>query len=117
MNQIKPYLLWVGHAGDCRAFNALHDLGIRAIVQLAIDEAPITAPREFLYFRLLLTDGAENNAEVLRLAIDSVSTLIAMQIPTLVACGAGMKPLSGSRRRRNSRARAGEVHRRPEAHR
>lgn len=90
MNQVKPYSLWIGHASDCRAFSALHDLGIRAIVQLAIDEAPITPPRELLYFRVPLTDGADNDPELLRLAIDSVSTLIAKQIPTLVACGAGM---------------------------
>ena len=90
MKQVKPYSVWIGHAGDCRAFTALHDLEIRAIIQLAIEEAPICPPREFLYFRLPVYDGADNDPEVLRLAVNSVSTLVAKQIPTLVACGAGM---------------------------
>ena len=90
MNRIKPYNLWVGHAGDGRALRELLDKGIRAIVQLAIEEPPVEPPRELIYCRFPLLDGDDNDAAVLSLAIRSVATLIRKGIPTLVCCGAGM---------------------------
>jgi hypothetical protein len=85
MDKIKPYNvynLWVGHAGDCRAFRELLDKGIRAIVQLAIEEPPVEPPRELIYYRFPLLDGDGNDA--------AVAALIRRGIPTLVCCGAGM---------------------------
>jgi hypothetical protein len=93
MDKIKPYNLynlWVAHAGDCRAFRELLDKGIRAIVQLAIEEPPVEPPRELIYCRFPLVDGDDNDADVLSLAISSVAALIRKGIPTLVCCGAGM---------------------------
>ena len=93
MDKIKPYSLyslWVGHAGDCRAFRELLDKGIRAIVQLAIEEPPVEPPRELIYCRFPLVDGEDNDADLLSLAIGSVAALIRRGIPTLVCCGAGM---------------------------
>ena len=52
MNQIEPYGLWVGHAGDGRAYQEAADRGIRAIVQVAITEPPLQPPREFVYCRI-----------------------------------------------------------------
>jgi protein-tyrosine phosphatase len=90
MRQITNYSLWIGHAEDGRAFRSLFELGIRAIVQLAAEETPIKAPRDFMLYRFPLDDGSGNDADVLNLAISSVVSLISKQVPTLVCCGAGM---------------------------
>jgi protein-tyrosine phosphatase len=90
MNQIKPYSLWIGTSADGRAFRELFDQGIRAIVQLAAEEAPIQAPRDFILFRIPLDDGNGNDSDVLSLAIRSVGQLNSKGLPTLVCCGAGM---------------------------
>ncbi len=90
MNQIADYPLWIGHAGDGRDFQTQFDRGIRAIVQLAAEEAPIATPRDFLLLRIPLDDGSGNDAELLSLAITSVASLISNKFPTLVCCGAGM---------------------------
>ena len=84
MDQVKPYDLWVGHAGDGRAFPGLLDKGIRAVVQLAIEEPPLKPPRELVYCRFPLLDGDDNDADVLWLAIRSLAALIRRGIPTKV---------------------------------
>jgi hypothetical protein len=90
MDRIEPYQLWIGHAGDGRAYQETTDRGIRAIVQLAITEPPLQPPREFVYCRIPLLDGCGNDAALLHLAINIVATLILHGTPTLVCCGAGM---------------------------
>jgi protein-tyrosine phosphatase len=90
VRQITPFPVWVGHAGDGRAFRKLFDLGIRAVVQLAAEEPAIQTPRELVYFRFPLMDGTGNDLELLDLAIRSVASLIRKGILTLVCCGAGM---------------------------
>jgi uncharacterized protein YndB with AHSA1/START domain len=90
MNQVKPYQLWIGHAGDARAFQEAADRGIRAIVQLGLADPPLQPPRELVYCRIPLLDGCGNDPAVLRLAIDSVAALLREATPTLVCCGAGM---------------------------
>ena len=90
MNQIEPYELWVGHAGDGRAYQEAADRGIRAIVQVAITELPLQPPREFIYCRIPLLDGCGNDPGLLQLAIGSLATLIQQRIPTLVCCAAGI---------------------------
>ncbi|ADG69743.1 Dual specificity protein phosphatase [Planctopirus limnophila DSM 3776] len=90
MNQIEPHPIWIGHAGDGQAFRAIFDAGIRAIVQLSVEEPPIQPPRELIYQRYPLLDGEGNDRTMLRLAIDAVKGLIMAGIPTLVCCGAGM---------------------------
>jgi hypothetical protein len=88
--QITPHRLWVGHAGDGRDFRQQFDKGIRAIVELAMEEPPIQAPREQIVCRFPLLDGAGNSPEVIDLAITSVAALCKRGIPTLVCCGGGM---------------------------
>lgn len=90
MNQVLPYPLWIGHAGEGRDFRVIFDQGIRAIVYLAMEEAPAQMPRELISVRYPLVDGPGNRAEMLFLAVSSVATLLKMNIPTLVTCGAGM---------------------------
>jgi hypothetical protein len=90
MNQITPYQLWVGHAEDGRDFQAAFDWGIKAIVQLALEEPPLQPPRELVYVRFPLLDGSGNDPAVLRLAIHCVASLLQGGSPTLVCCGGGM---------------------------
>ena len=65
-------------------------VGIRAIVDLAVDEAPIIAPREIVVLRFPLLDGGSNEAWLVRSSIESVAGLIACRAHALVACSAGM---------------------------
>jgi protein-tyrosine phosphatase len=89
MIQIQPFLLWVGHAGDCRDIGRLGDAGIEAVVQLAAEEAQTGLPRDMLVLRIPLHDGAGNNPARLRLAVEVVSQLLTDKTPTLVCCSAG----------------------------
>lgn len=70
MHQIKPYSLWIGHAGDARDFEKAANCGIRAIVQLAMTEPPLQPPRELIYCRFPVLDGAGNDLDTLGLAIN-----------------------------------------------
>ena len=90
MHHIIPHQLWIGHAGDGRAFRDIFANGIRAVVQLAIEEPPVQTPRELIALRFPLLDGQGNDRELLRLAIETVASLIDQKIPTLVCCGGGM---------------------------
>jgi protein-tyrosine phosphatase len=90
MNQIEPYLLWLGHAGDTRAVRELFDKNIKALVHLAAEEPSPELPREFIYLRFPLVDGSGNNVDLLDLAIRTVARLLEKAVPTLVFCGAGM---------------------------
>jgi protein-tyrosine phosphatase len=90
MNQIPPYPLWIGHAGDGRDYRGLLDQGIRAVVQLAVEEPPLHPPRELVYLRFPLRDGADNSDALLEMAIGVLASLIRQRVPTLVCCGAGM---------------------------
>lgn len=90
MRQVVPHPIWIGHAGDGRDFARLHETGIRAIVQLAVEEPAIRPPRELLYFRVPISDGVGNRSDHLALAIRTVAELLSRRIPSLVCCGAGM---------------------------
>src|SRR5690242_17107834 len=90
MNQIQPYALWVGHAGEGHEFRPMFDAGIKALVQLAAEELPSQPPRELIFCRFPLIDGSGNRLELLSLAISTVAHLIQRHVPTLVSCGGGM---------------------------
>jgi protein-tyrosine phosphatase len=90
MYQIQPHYLWIGHAGDGRDYRRLLDLGIRAVVPLALEEPPLQPPRELVYLRFPLRDGADNPDELLDLAVAAVASLVGRRVPALVCCGAGM---------------------------
>jgi hypothetical protein len=90
MNQILPHPVWVGHAGESRDFRQLFDAGIRAVVDLALEEPPSQPPRELIYCRFPLLDGVGNPPELLFLAISTVVTLLKKHTPTLVSGGAGV---------------------------
>ena len=90
MRVIEPYLLWIGNAGDVWRVADLMDAGIRAVVDLATNEPIAALPREIVYCRFPLFDGADNERWLLRAASDTISELLRANVPTLVACSAGM---------------------------
>lgn len=90
MQAAIPHKLWLGNAQEAREVAAVLGLGITAIVDLAAEAPPIQYPRDIAYCRLPLVDGAGNRPELIRAAIDLIATLLDAQVPTLVACGAGM---------------------------
>lgn len=68
----------------------LYDLGITALVDLAVEELQAHLTRDLMYCRFPLVDGAGNSPEVLSAAIETTASLIQKQVPTLVTCAAGM---------------------------
>ncbi len=90
MRQIHPHALWLGHVGDVRDWRAVFDAGIQAIVDLAGNEAPAVPPREMVYHRFPLVDGAGNPDWLLALACRTVADLLKANIATLVYCSVGM---------------------------
>jgi protein-tyrosine phosphatase len=90
MREVVLQKLWIGNAMDARDVTRVLDLGIAAIVDLTIEEPPIQFPRDVVYCRFPLIDGAGNSPAVLRAAIETTAILITSETPTLVACGAGM---------------------------
>ncbi|MBM4088984.1 MAG: dual specificity protein phosphatase family protein [Planctomycetes bacterium] len=90
MREISRGRLWLGTAIDVRAVRALYDVGVEAVVDLAYEEPPAQLPRELWYCRFPLVDGCGNRIELLATALETVAALIRREVPTLVACGAGM---------------------------
>ncbi|TWU22506.1 Dual specificity phosphatase, catalytic domain [Novipirellula galeiformis] len=90
MQEIEVGQLWVGHAMDTRDPHSLFDLGIRAVVDLAYEEPPTPLPRQLIYCRFPILDGAGNDAIVLQLALQTIVDLLRSGHRTLVACSAGM---------------------------
>lgn len=90
MHEVVPHVLWIGHALDAKSARAVAETGIAAVVDLAMEEQPAKLPRDLVYCRIPLVDGAGNAPEVLRLAVHTVVALLESRTPTLVTCSAGM---------------------------
>lgn len=90
MREIIPGALWIGNAREARDMRSLCEVGVMAIVDLAIEEPPIAALREMISLRIPLIDGSENPPAQLQLAIHSVEQLLRKHVPTLVACSMGL---------------------------
>ena len=90
MRTILASLLWPANAAELRDVRSVLALGITAVVDLAASEPPVVYPRDIVYLRIPLNDGAGNPQAVLRLAINSTADLIRAGRPMLVACNAGM---------------------------
>ena len=90
MREVIPERLWIGHAHDGHDPKRILDLGIEAVVDLALEEPPAQFSRELVYCRFPLIDGAGNSTTVLQAVIQTTAVLIRLQVPTLVACGAGL---------------------------
>ena len=87
---VHSNLLHVGNALDARDQRLLYDNGIRAVIDLAINEPPAQLGREIVYCRFPLNDGDGNSDSLIALAIRTIVCLIRSETPTLVACSAGM---------------------------
>jgi protein-tyrosine phosphatase len=90
MREVIPTVLWIGNAQDGHNVQAVLGLGISAVVNLAMEEPPTLYPRDVVYCRFPLIDGAGNATAVLKSAIDTIANLIRGPIPTLVTCDGGM---------------------------
>jgi protein-tyrosine phosphatase len=90
MHQAIKNQLWLGTAADARDVTAVLGKRIVAIIDLAMEEPPVPYPRDIVYCRIPLVDGAGNRPEIIRAAVDLTASFIASGVPTLVACGAGM---------------------------
>ena len=90
MHEVVAGRLWLGNAVEARELRRILDLGIEAIVDLAMQEPPLAVTRELIYLRIPLVDGADNQATRLVCAIESLVRLIERATPMLVFCSAGM---------------------------
>jgi hypothetical protein len=90
MRQIEGYPLWVGTSRDARDIEGVLGAGIEAIVDLAMLCEPVAPPRELVYLRFPLVDGADNPPWQLTAAVQAVAGLVRLGAPTLVACDGGM---------------------------
>jgi hypothetical protein len=90
MIRIHPYPLWIGHGGEGHDFPQILDLGIGAVIELAVEEPSLATRRELIACRFPLIDGAGNRPELLALAVRTVASLIVAEVPTLVCCSEGM---------------------------
>jgi protein-tyrosine phosphatase len=87
---VIPNALWISNAREARDVRAVLALGIAAVVDLAIEEPPIAFPRDVVYCRLPLVDGAGNPPAVVKAAVETTANLVRGEVPTLVTCGGGM---------------------------
>jgi protein-tyrosine phosphatase len=90
VREVIPRTLWISNAREARDVPAVLALGIAAVVDLAIEEPPIAFPRDVVYCRLPLVDGAGNSPAVVRAAVETTANLVRGAVPTLVTCGGGM---------------------------
>ncbi len=90
MRLVPGFPLWIGHIGDVRDPRTLLSTGILAVIDLAVNEPPAVLPRELVYCRFPLIDGAGNPPWLLRAAVECVAGFLRSGTPTLVYCGAGM---------------------------
>jgi len=90
MRQIIPHRLWLGNALDGRDLRRLYELEIAVVIDLALEEKPAQLGREIVYCRFPLMDGGGNLPVLLRAAVEMTVRFAKENVPTLVACGAGM---------------------------
>ncbi len=90
MREVLSGRLWTGNAHEARDIELVCQAGIRAVVDLAIEEPPAVLPRELAYLRCPIDDSPSAARDLLRTAIATASTLVSEKTPTLVACSAGL---------------------------
>lgn len=90
MRPIAGFRLWIGNVGDVWEPHELLSTGIRAVIDLALNEPPAVLPRELVYCRFPLIDGTGNPPWLLQAAVSCVANFLRSGTPSLVYCGAGM---------------------------
>ena len=68
----------------------MFDVGITAVIDVAFEEPPAQIPRQLKYFRFPLNDGGGNDPNTLLLLLRTATDLLRLNMPTLIACSAGM---------------------------
>lgn len=89
MKQVQ-HGIHIGNASDARNKALISQSGIKAVVDLAIEEPPSTPLQDLISYRFPLHDGEGNSQAILQLAITSIHSLLVTGIPCLVACSAGV---------------------------
>lgn len=90
MREIHADRLWTANAREARTPHDLFAAGISAVVDLAYEEPPAQLPRQLIYCRIPIVDGAGNDPTLLRLALLTTVELLKSGTPSIVACSAGM---------------------------
>jgi protein-tyrosine phosphatase len=90
MRAIPNYRLWIGNAGDLDDLRYVLSAGIEAVVDLAIAAQPRQLTRELIYVRVPLTDSEGNSDGFIQSAVNILTSLLTIEIPTLVCCDGGM---------------------------
>ena len=90
MRQVDGFRLWIGTARDARDIKLVLANEIETIADLAMEEPPVVPNRELVCLRFPLRDGIGNPPWMLRSAVTNIVELQRQNIPTLVACSAGM---------------------------
>jgi protein-tyrosine phosphatase len=96
MRRIGSHEIWIGNVADGANFRSIANAAIVALVDLAANEPPQTPPRDLIYCRFPIVDGADTSDvaggrdDGLCLAIQCVAGLVRASLPTLVFCSAGM---------------------------
>jgi protein-tyrosine phosphatase len=90
MLKVPDVNLWLGNVSNLWDPRAVLDAGITALVDLAETEPLPQIPRDLIYCRFPLVDGADNPPAILRLAVRTTADLLRADIPTLVYCSSGV---------------------------
>lgn len=90
MRELIPGLLWSGNAFDARDLKGVLDRRIEAVIDLAMEEPPVSPARELTYCRFPPLDGQGNSPSTIESAISTAVRFIMAKVPTLICCGGGM---------------------------
>jgi protein-tyrosine phosphatase len=90
MREILPNKLWIGNSADARNVECLVQEGIEAVLDLAVEQLMPSLPRSLIYCRFPIMDGQQSSQSMLKLAIETLISLLKKEVPTLVCCSAGM---------------------------
>lgn len=90
MRQAIANILWIGDGGDLLKPALLEFAGIKAVVQVALEEKMPQLSRELLVCHFPIVDGPGNPPAILAAALETTASLIRNGVPTLICCSAGM---------------------------
>lgn len=90
MLKIPNTVLWLGNSSDLSDIRSMLNMGVTAIIDLAIEEPFPKMPRTTNYCRFALTDDGDNNPATIRAAILSACAFIRGGHITAICCNAGL---------------------------
>ena len=90
MFEVIPKRLWQSGGSPMRDIKLIRQLGIAALVDVAYEEPIPKLSHEIIYCRVPILDGEGNHPARLRLLLNTTSSLIQDEVPTLVACSLGI---------------------------